>query len=144
MKTILTFLRLTAFLVFTLTGVARPVTISWDPSLPIEGVFSYNLIRITPGPPPSLIYTVVASTPDTSATIDAQSGWVFIVRAVNEAGESPDSNSVTVPALPLPHAPTNLRIASIKVEQSSDLQSWTELAQISIEDVPRRFFRIRF
>ena len=107
MKTRLTIL-LAALVLGGLSMRADDVILEWNPNDPAEQVTEY---RVYESPSVNGPWTQIASTSDTSVTLDLQPAeHFFYVSAVNVWGESPPSDVVDTPEPPTPPINTRLSI----------------------------------
>ena len=159
-------LAIAALLLAGLCPMARSfsVTVAWDPSPSGANVLGYRVKRRTA----DTAYTVVGTTPQTTATLSGLSQgrtYYFIVTAYNATQESDPSNEISYFALPMLNlkrgADNSLIVtsqvqvgASYTLERSPDLNTWTTVETFTAASSvytytainhgePSMFFRIK-
>jgi hypothetical protein len=143
------------FFLTALAALAGPVNIAWNdpgPGTPVvEGYNFYQVVKVPAADPlPETITYVKNNVEPIPAgsrqyTIpDAADGSTWTLRAFNVAGESPDSEWLTIVGGP-PAAPTGVKQIALIVESSPDMLKWGAHAVLQIAAVPpQQFFRLRW
>jgi hypothetical protein len=110
------------------------VALSWRAS---AGAANYNVKRATGNPsgPYAVIATGVVPTNYTDASVVNGTTYYYVVSAVNQAGESPDSAYVGAAPHATPNAPTNLTATSGRKRQIK--LTWTAVLQAASYTIKR-------
>lgn len=133
-----------AFLLTAMPLSALPVSFVWDvPDAEqvelVEGYRLYTRLIGEDGPVYLLQGTVIGDKYEYSG--EAQPGDVWILRSYNSSGESPDSESVTIPKLPAP--PQGFKKIVLKIQSSSDLEVWEDHTKLLVAATDsQKFFRL--
>lgn len=133
MRTILTL----CLLLVSAMAAEHPVTIAWDANPPEESVVAYRVTLVAPAPAaPVVVEVAAADAPRATVTVDGEVATVATVTAVNGQGFESDPSEPLV-ILPRPSPPGVPRVL-LKVETSSNLRDWREMASLPVdEDAPR-------
>ena len=102
-------------MLFPMLALGASAVLAWD--APAGTITGYNIYRSTTSGAftTKLNAALVTTLTYTDTTAVAGTTYFYVVRAVNATGESPNSNQITVVVpVPLPAAPTNLRLISVQ------------------------------